>query len=374
MSKSKLTTEDFCRAAKRLRCEVAAIKAVAQVESRGEPFYSDGFPVILFERHKFREFTKGKFNASHPRISGPAGGYGPAGQNQQNKFNEAFALNPTAAMKSCSYGAFQIMGFNHAVCGYATVGEFVDAMKESVGKQLDAFVNFVINNGLGDELRNLNWAGFAKGYNGSGYRKNQYDTKMATAYAKFARENIDCNTSAAVSSAERGSVGIAAFTVQQPQPTELEPPPSIGIPVPVSVISEPIEVEKVVAEPESKIDTTITKWSSRFVAIPAAALTGLGAVGSWLTSTPEGITVTLIIAGSVIAVIYFLVRMITSSRDKARADKLQAERETRAHEIQLALLTSASDKDKNTVKIVSPPTVVMENSDHPSNAAAPPQG
>lgn len=185
MAKPKLTESDFQKAAKKLRCDVAAIRAVDEVESKGEGFYPDGFPTILFERHKFRQFTKGKYNASHPHLSGAAGNYGKAGQNQRNKFNEAFALNPVAAMKSCSWGRYQIMGFNHAVCGFATVNEFVDAMKESEGRQLDAFVNFVINNGLADELRNLNWASFARGYNGAAYKKNNYDLKMAKAYAKY---------------------------------------------------------------------------------------------------------------------------------------------------------------------------------------------
>lgn len=181
----KLTEQDFERAAKKLKCEVASIKAVAEVESRGNGFYASGFPVILFERHIFRKYTNGRYNKSHPHLSGPAGNYGAAGRNQIRKFNGAFALDPIAAMKSCSWGKFQIMGFNHAVCGYETVGEFVDAMKESEGKHLDAFVEFVIANKLAGHLRTKDWASFAKGYNGAGYRKNAYDTKMASAYKRY---------------------------------------------------------------------------------------------------------------------------------------------------------------------------------------------
>lgn len=185
--KPKLTESDFLRAAQRLNCEVAAIKSVAKVESAGAGFYADGFPVILFERHLFRRFTSGKYNKTHPHLSGPPGGYGPAGKNQRVKFSQAFELNPDAAMKSCSWGKFQILGSNHKVCGYATVGEFVDAMKESEGKQLDAFVSFVIGNKLDKSLRDKNWASFARGYNGKGYAKNKYDIKMRDAYDKFLR-------------------------------------------------------------------------------------------------------------------------------------------------------------------------------------------
>lgn len=185
MAKPKLTLQDFERASRKLRCSVPAIRAVADVESAGDGFYADGFPKILFERHLFRRFTQGRYNQSHPHLSGAQGGYGKAGQNQRNKFNEAFALNPTAAMKSCSWGKFQILGSNHKICGFDTVDEFVDAMKESEGRQLDAFVGFVQTNNLDDALRNLDWAAFAKGYNGPAYKKNKYDTKMANAYARF---------------------------------------------------------------------------------------------------------------------------------------------------------------------------------------------
>lgn len=196
--KPKLTESDFLRAANRLRCEVSVIKAVAFVESRGAGFYADGFPVILFERHIFRRETKGKYSKTHPHLSGPAGNYGPAGKNQRVKFSQAFALDPEAAMKSCSWGKFQIMGFNHKACGYATVGEFVDAMKESEGKHLDAFVEFVISQRIDRPLREKNWTDFARSYNGKGYAKNKYDIKMANAYAKFLRE--DLTTSAVASS------------------------------------------------------------------------------------------------------------------------------------------------------------------------------
>ena len=109
MSKPKLTNDDFCQAAKRLRCEVPSIKAVADTESKGEGFYADGFPVILFERHIFRKYTDGRFSANHPELSGPQGNYGKAGANQRRKFSAAFALDPVAAMKACSWGKFQIM-------------------------------------------------------------------------------------------------------------------------------------------------------------------------------------------------------------------------------------------------------------------------
>jgi len=39
---------------------------------------------------------------------------------------------------------------------------------------------------MAEALRKRNWAAFAKAYNGPGYAKNQYDTKLAASYATFA--------------------------------------------------------------------------------------------------------------------------------------------------------------------------------------------
>ena len=51
--------------------------------------------------------------------------------------------------------------------------------------QLEAFEGFVRANGLADELQRKDWAGFASRYNGPGYAANQYDVKMAEAYARL---------------------------------------------------------------------------------------------------------------------------------------------------------------------------------------------
>lgn len=180
-----LSDEDYERAAKKIGCTVAAVRAVAQVESRGG-YFSDGRPKILFERHKFHKFTGGKFSQAHSDISWPgAGGY-KGGTAEYDRLARAIKLDRTAALKSASWGAFQIMGFNHAMVGYDDVESFVAGMVESSGKQLDAFIAFIKASRLDDELIRLDWAGFARGYNGADYKRNRYDEKMAAAYALFA--------------------------------------------------------------------------------------------------------------------------------------------------------------------------------------------
>lgn len=180
--KPVLTAADFERAAAKLGCEVAAVKAVCQVEAPKGGFLPDGQPTILFERHKFYQFTKGRFGISD--ISSPqAGGYGPEGQYQHDKLARAAALDRDAALKSASWGKFQIMGFNWQACGFDGLQSFINAMYRSEGAQLDAFVAFILSEGLADELREQRWADFARRYNGPGYAANRYDTKLAAAYA-----------------------------------------------------------------------------------------------------------------------------------------------------------------------------------------------
>jgi hypothetical protein len=189
-----LTDPDYAAAAKLLNCDVAAIKAVAEVESSGNGFLTDGRVKILFEGHQFYKYTKGKFAVSHPTIcfkkwtkkfyaTGPNADARGAGE--LARLAEAMALNETAALLSASYGKFQIMGFNFAIAGFTTVQDFYTAMQISEAEHLMAFCNYIKANAIDDELRSHNWAGFALRYNGAEYKKNQYDTKLAKAHKKY---------------------------------------------------------------------------------------------------------------------------------------------------------------------------------------------
>lgn len=185
-----LGPEDIKNAATQLGSEVAVIQAVTDVESQGSGFLPSGKPVILFEGHIFSKYTGGKFSAKYPTISYPTWTkkYYIGGEGEWTRYTQAAALDSRAAMMSTSWGLFQVMGFNYKPSGYNTVVDFVDAMKESEAKQLNSFVTFIKNSGLSDELRNKNWAAFAFRYNGPGYDKNGYDTKLAQAYTKYSHE------------------------------------------------------------------------------------------------------------------------------------------------------------------------------------------
>ncbi len=190
MSKT-LEDHDFETAAYLLDCDVAAIKAVAEIESRGNGFLDDGRAKILFEGHIFYKYTKGAYKDTHPAIC-----YSPwtkqyylGGAREYDRLAEAEALDQTAARMSASYGKFQVMGFNFAICGFTNVDDFYDAMQQDEKAQLDAFCQYLIHNRLNEALRAHDWASFAKGYNGPEYWKNKYDTLLARACDKYSEED-----------------------------------------------------------------------------------------------------------------------------------------------------------------------------------------
>jgi hypothetical protein len=188
-----LTDADFARAAKALNVEEAAIRAVAEVEAAGQGFIADGRPAILYEAHVFHAETKGAHTAAKDRngVLLSTGKwdrslYGATGAAQHARYEDARKLDPDAANKACSWGTFQILGQNHKACGFDNSQAFVDAMwTGGAAAHLDAFVAFVKANNLDGALRAKNWAAFARGYNGPSYAVNKYDTKMASAYARW---------------------------------------------------------------------------------------------------------------------------------------------------------------------------------------------
>lgn len=181
-----LSDSDFTIAAQSLQCDPAAVKSVCSVEAAGSGF-SNGLPKILFEGHIFSKITGHRYDGSHPTISYAVWDKSKYPATQAGRYQQLYdatSLNPDAAFQSASYGMFQIIGENYAMCKYADPLQFVMAMCLTEGSQLQAFIEFVKARGLASALRHHDWATFAKGYNGTAYRQNQYDTKLAAAYAK----------------------------------------------------------------------------------------------------------------------------------------------------------------------------------------------
>lgn len=188
----KPSKADIIAVANDLKIEPAALKAVIDVEAAGNGFDKQGRPTILFEPHvfwgelgKIHYYTKrAELHKSHPGILSPTWDKSlyRIGGSSHDKLKIAAELNWEAAHKSASWGLGQILGRNAVIIGYPSVKAFIDDMYESEAKQLKAMGMFLKANGLIAKLQRHDWAGFARGYNGSAYAKNQYDVKLSAAY------------------------------------------------------------------------------------------------------------------------------------------------------------------------------------------------
>ena len=181
-----LTQVQLRQTAALLGVELPALWAVMTVETKGCGFLMDRRPQILFERHVFRTRTGGKFDRAHPDLSNRvAGGYGATGANQYDRLVRAIALNRAAALESTSWGLGQVMGFNAVSTGFADVEAMVSAMSDSEDAQFGAMIAFINETDIAGYLKQGDWRSFAAAYNGPAFKKNQYDTKLSQASARF---------------------------------------------------------------------------------------------------------------------------------------------------------------------------------------------
>lgn len=204
--KADFPSESALRAAAdKLGCRVETIKAIAIVEAGPYGAFLDTpeqEPVILFEPHIFSRLTSGEFDGKTVDLRVIAGlkpkepipkwtfisyptwnkdWYGPVSV-QHTRLQGATRFNRNAALKSCSWGLYQLMGFNHKLCGHETIQSFVNAMYRSVDDHLDALVAFVLADPRKVKaIRDRDAKTFARLYNGISYAKNKYDTRLIAA-------------------------------------------------------------------------------------------------------------------------------------------------------------------------------------------------
>lgn len=189
----KLTEAQIAAQAKALGIEVAALRAVIEVECKGSGFNADGTPVILFERHVMhqrliankRDIDLSLISAERPDLcSKSTGAYGLYSA-QHGRLNAAAQYHRDSALESASWGIGQVMGYHWQALGYPSLQTFINAMYKDEASQLDAMCRYIQVNNLVNVLKNKDWKAFARGYNGKAYAKNSYDIKLANAYKKW---------------------------------------------------------------------------------------------------------------------------------------------------------------------------------------------
>ncbi len=183
-----------------LGVEPEVLKAVVKVETGGKHgFLDSGRPIILYEAHYMYNLLKkqgrGDLEAllsKYPALLSKTWNKNlyKGGEREWNRLEAAINyIDEETALKSTSWGMFQIMGANYQKCGCSDVFEFVKGMKESEYSQFVLGIRFIKNTGLVPYLQAKNWAEFAKRYNGSGYKENAYDTKLKKAYYDYLKKN-----------------------------------------------------------------------------------------------------------------------------------------------------------------------------------------
>lgn len=190
-----LTDADFCEIADSLQVEPAAIKAVVQIEAGNgrAGFYEKGRPLINYDVGLFRRMASRRgvnivqARAAHPEAFAPLNipRYGSYQRAQQARLDAAMAIDSIAAIEATFWGMFQVGGFNWKLSGASSHEDFVRRVSRSEYDQLILFANFIRNTGIVKHLRNKNWSGFAKLYNGPGYAARGYHTRMASAYLRY---------------------------------------------------------------------------------------------------------------------------------------------------------------------------------------------
>ena len=202
--------DNIANGPKKIILKMPVIKSVVSVESSGRGHLSDGRAKILFEGHLFWKNLQreGKTEAeveelakSNPHIlykhwtrEHYKGGF-----DEYDRLKKAKEINPKAAVYSASWGLFQILGQNLEdnikSRGYADYADFEKKQHENELYHFLDFLAFIMTKShkgkklyeyiQGEDESVYDWAAFAYGYNGQGYKANKYDIKLAEAYAKF---------------------------------------------------------------------------------------------------------------------------------------------------------------------------------------------
>lgn len=189
-----LTEEDYRTVAEELGVEVAAIKAVVDIEAgvAHEGFWDEGKPLINFDLSMYKRLaprhgvslTQAKRIAPDVFRRPDTRRYGSYQAAQQARLDAAKAIDEASALESTFWGMFQIGGFNWKKCEAGSVHEFVDLMSRSERDQLELFAKFIVNSGMVDDIRKKNWLAFALKYNGPKAKSRGYHTRLAASYKK----------------------------------------------------------------------------------------------------------------------------------------------------------------------------------------------
>lgn len=192
----RLGPNDIGDAARALGVETAVLLAFLEVEAAGRGFDNKARPKMLRETHIFyRELGPGS-----KRDRAVAAGLATKvwtrnySRDSYPDLARMMQIDPRSALRSCSWGLPQIMGFNHLKAGFNSVEEMIEAMKRGEREQLLALVTLMQSWNMRPMLTGRDftqpdsWKDAARKYNGAGFAANGYHTRLAAAYRKHKGE------------------------------------------------------------------------------------------------------------------------------------------------------------------------------------------
>ena len=173
---------------------VSTALAVLAIESDSEAYGWKNKPVIRFENHVFWrhwgrrfastfhdhfKFEQGRSWEGHMWRPSPGDPWQKQHTRDKNQEREwrvltfARTLDDTAALCSTSWGAPQVMGFNHRKIGYGTPQEMVEAFQKDARWQVLGLFDFFQDDArMLPALRKGDFVTFARIYNGKGQAEN----------------------------------------------------------------------------------------------------------------------------------------------------------------------------------------------------------
>lgn len=181
----------------------SALLAVVECETSGKPFEQDNHtPSLLFERHKFYSELQThrptrlkdaiKAGLAIPKWSrntqykdqGTSSG-------RLNVIAKARQIDEEVANRAASWGLGQTMGFNAERLHYQNATAMVEELSKGIAEQVEALVREIKTSRLDRYLKAKDFASFARGYNGAGYKQNNYDVRMRNADGVWARRLVN---------------------------------------------------------------------------------------------------------------------------------------------------------------------------------------
>jgi len=166
------------------------LQAFLNVESRSQGFDRAGRPIILTEPHVFYRNLEGNKRkmAVAEGLAYPKWGTKPYPRSSDARYEwltKAMKIDKEAAFKAISMGSTQVLGENFSMVGYPSAEAMFKAFSDDEQEHVEAMVKYILATGIADDMKAERWNVVARVYNGPGYKKNQYDVKMAREFAKL---------------------------------------------------------------------------------------------------------------------------------------------------------------------------------------------